>query len=76
MNLSRVLRSVVVAWLLPAAIGVLALMLLVYGGPASIPGLGQRPSSGLRDLDDLSQLQTMFNQDVGRPRLLLLMSPT
>jgi hypothetical protein len=30
----------------------------------------------LRDLNDLGQLQMVFNQDVGRPRLLLLMSPT
>ena len=69
-------RSVLLAWLLPAAVGLLALMLLVYGGPAGVPGLAQRPSSGLRDLNDLGQLQTVFNQDVGRPRLLLLMSPT
>jgi hypothetical protein len=35
-----------------------------------------QPSTPLEDLQDLTQLQTMFNQDEGKTRLILLLSPT
>jgi hypothetical protein len=36
------------------------------------------PPAGLTltDLHDLGELQSRFNQDAGRPRLILLVSPT
>jgi hypothetical protein len=42
------------------------------------PGAKQPASSAmsLTDLHDVSDLQARFNQDVGKPRLLLLVSPT
>lgn len=30
----------------------------------------------LRSIENLDELRTQFNQDVGRPRLVLLLSPT
>ncbi len=34
------------------------------------------PDASLIDLNDVDRLQSAFNQDVGRPRLILLLSPT
>ena len=67
-----------------STIGLITLVLL-----AAIPlgcsqasgnqGSGQRqdePTTSLEDLQDVAQLQTMFNKDAGTPRLILLLSPT
>src|SRR5262249_21945452 len=35
-----------------------------------------RPDGPLTDLTRVDQLEAAFNQDVGRPRLILLLSPT
>ena len=32
--------------------------------------------SQLRDLDDIEDLSMAFNQDIGKPRIILLLSPT
>lgn len=34
------------------------------------------PGVQLTDLDSVSQFQTLFNGDVGTPRLVLILSPT
>jgi hypothetical protein len=39
-------------------------------------GVGAEPPATLTDLHDVEALQRLFNQDVGRPRLILLLSPT
>ena len=43
--------------------------------PAGVEAASQG-SSDLRDLTDLKQLQDEFNRDKGKPRLVLLLSPT
>ena len=52
---------------------------LACGSTSGSQGSGQtpnKPAASLEDLQDLSQLQTMFNKDTGTPRLILLLSPT
>jgi hypothetical protein len=39
-------------------------------------GVGAEPPATLTDLHDVEALRVLFNQDAGRPRLLLLLSPT
>jgi hypothetical protein len=39
-------------------------------------GVGVEPPVVLTDLHDVEALRVLFNQDAGRPRLLLLLSPT
>jgi hypothetical protein len=55
-----------------AALGVL----LLYGGylPSSAPVATAAPK--LSDLKGVEELRTLFNNDVGRVRLVLLLSPT
>jgi hypothetical protein len=38
--------------------------------------VGAEPPATLTDLHDIEELRVLFNQDAGRPRLLLLLSPT
>jgi hypothetical protein len=54
---------------------VIIIELVVYR-QTSVPGLAQRPAGGLQDLNSEADLQARFAQDVGQPRLLLLISPT
>jgi hypothetical protein len=42
----------------------------------SVVGLGPRPSIGLQDIQRVSDLEARFDQDAGRPRLVVLISPT
>ena len=54
----------------------LALLLTACGtsGPTTVPSAPAGMS--LTDLHDVGELQSRFTQDVGRPRLILLVSPT
>ena len=71
----RLLRGVVVGWLLPLVVVLIAIQLFVYR-QTSVPGLAPRPAGGLQDLSSEADLQAQFAQDVGHSRLLLLISPT
>jgi len=61
---------------------VLLLLVAVISGCGQVNGAAPRtnqPASGsmsLTDLRNVSDLQARFNQDAGKPRLLLLVSPT
>jgi hypothetical protein len=63
-------------------IGLLPLLSVVVTGCGQINVAAQQPKQStstpisLTDLHDVSDLQARFNQDVGKPRLLLLVSPT
>ena len=74
-RLGRVLRGVVLGWLLPLAVVLVVVQLLVYR-ETSVPGFAPRPAGGMQDLSSEADLQARFAQDVGHPRLLLLISPT
>jgi len=39
-------------------------------------GEGVGPAADVRDLSNVDQLRTLFNADLGHPRLVLLLSPT
>ena len=62
-------------------IALLPLLSVVVTGCGQI-NVAQQPKQStssaisLTDLHDVSDLQARFNQDVGKPRLLLLVSPT
>ena len=71
----RLLRGVVLGWLVPLAVVLAVVGLFVYR-ETSVPGFAPRPASGLRDLSSEADLQARFAQDVGHSRLLLLISPT
>jgi hypothetical protein len=74
-RLGRFLRGVVLGWLLPLAVALVVIQLFVYR-ETSVPGFASRPASGLQDLSTEADLQARFAQDIGHPRLLLLVSPT
>ena len=67
MSLPRPLPPPPLAWL------PLALLLAACQGGATAGG-GVPPT--LRDLHGVAELEQAFNADVGKPRLILLLSPT
>jgi len=74
-RLGKLLRGVLVGWLLPLAVALIIVQFFVYR-ETSVPGFAARPASGLQDLSSEADLQARFVQDVGHTRLLLLISPT
>ena len=64
--------------LLPLVVLLVALVGCGHSGAAT--ATVDRPASpaglSLRDLHDIGQLRDVFNQDAGKPRLILLVSPT
>jgi hypothetical protein len=58
----------------------LALVMVACGHSAvvSVPWDRPAPPAGmsLTELRDIGDLQTVFNRDVGKPRLIMLVSPT
>jgi hypothetical protein len=74
-RLGKLLRGVVLGWLLPVAVVLVVVQLFVYRA-TSVPGSAPRPASGLQDLSSEADLQGRFAQDIGHSRLVLLISPT
>jgi hypothetical protein len=64
---------------LNANVYVLLILSLLAGGCeiSSIENVvAVAPAAELKDLQNLEELQKLFNQDKGAPRLILLLSPT
>jgi hypothetical protein len=74
-RLGRLLKGVVLGWLLPLGVVLVVIQLFVYR-ETSVPGFGPRPAGGMQDLSSEADLQARFTQDIGHARLLLLVSPT
>ena len=75
MNVGRFLRIGLVG-----AVG-LVVMLFVVGQlwmyrATGVVGLAPRPATGLQDIQSVTELQTYFDRDIGKPRLVVLISPT
>ncbi len=49
-----------------------------HAGGVSVPWDRPAPPAGvtLADLHDIGELQSAFNRDAGKPRLIMLVSPT
>jgi hypothetical protein len=67
----------ILLWLLPTLLA-LALVGCGHSGGIAMPWDRPVPPAGvtLTDLHDVTDLQTVFNQDAGKPRLIMLVSPT
>lgn len=57
-------------------LGVLGVILLAACTSASGGPSADEPTATLRDLQGLDEFKSLFNEDKGTPRLVLLMSPT
>lgn len=75
MNVGQTPRKVLLGVVLPLVLLVIALQLWMYRA-TSLPGVAPRPAIGLQDIQSVSDLQTRFDQDMGKPRLVVLISPT
>ena len=74
-RVGRVLRGMLIGWVLPLLLVLIVIQLFVYR-QTFVPGFAPRPAGGLQDLSSEADLQARFAQDIGHPRLLLLISPT
>src|SRR5690349_4774491 len=74
-QLGKLLRSMLLGWVLPLLVVLVVIQLFVYRA-TSVPGFASRPPGGMQDLSSETDLQARFAQDIGHPRLLLLISPT
>ncbi len=76
-RMRRQARLAVLLWLMPS---LLALVLAGCGhaGGLTVPWDRPAPPAGitLTDLHDVGDLQAAFDQDAGKPRLIMLVSPT
>ncbi len=75
MSVSRVVRTALLAIFVPLVIAVIAVQLWAYRA-TSVVVLAPRPTTGLQDIQSVSDLQARFNLDAGKPRLVVLISPT
>jgi predicted small lipoprotein YifL len=68
---------VILLWLMPSLLAV-ALAGCGHAGGLTLPWDRPAPPAGitLTDLQDVGDLETVFNQDAGKPRLIMLVSPT
>ncbi len=75
--MTRRARFPILPWVLPMLLA-LALAGCGHVGGVPLPFAAAQPPPGvtLTDLHDIGDLQTAFNQDAGKPRLILLVSPT
>jgi hypothetical protein len=73
----RRLSRTIVLWLLPTLL-TLGLVGCVQAPSVRLPWEPPAAPAGLilTDLHDLADLQSAFNADVGKPRLVMLVSPT
>lgn len=75
MNVGRVVRIGLIGVLVPLVILFVAVQFWMYRA-TGVVGLAQRPATGLQDIQSVSDLQTYFDRDIGKPRLVVLISPT
>jgi len=70
-------RTTILFWVLPALLA-LALAACGHSGGVTAPWDRPVPPAGvtLTDLHEIGDLQKTFNQDAGKPRLIMLVSPT
>jgi hypothetical protein len=70
-------RMAIVLWLMPSLLA-LALAGCGHAVGVTVPWDRPAPPAGitLTDLHDMGDLQTVFSQDAGKPRLIMLVSPT
>jgi hypothetical protein len=65
------------AMLIVRSLAVGAIVALALGLSIDTPWVeGAESPATLTDLHDVEDLRLLFNQDAGRPRLILLLSPT
>lgn len=70
-------RMAILLWLLPTVL-TLALAGCAHAGGVPLPWDRPAPPAGitLTDLHAVGDLQAVFNQDAGKTRLIMLVSPT
>ena len=70
-------RTTILFWVLSALLA-LALAACGHSGGVTVPWDRPVPPAGvtLTDLHEIGDLQKTFNQDAGKPRLIMLVSPT